>query len=157
MKITINSNKEYDATPEQVAEIEKILCRKATYEDIEKIIYHSPMGEDLRDDFISRYLPINVPTSEHTLLFTSKKHLNKIQAINKLLNVAKYLNNGWVQKFDPKDLGFEIVLDTNTVIVMGCGSRYNYCSVYFETQEAAKQAIEILGEETIKTALSTDY
>lgn len=36
-------------------------------------------------------------------------------------------------------------------------SYFKFSFTYFKSEELAKQAIEILGEETIKTALSTDW
>lgn len=87
----------------------------------------------------------------------SHEHLSKMLAINKLLNVAKYLNGDWKpdwknekeNKWYIEDLDNEI--DTDYTI--NCNSRM----VYFRTQELAKQAIQILGEETIRLALTTDY
>lgn len=86
---------------------------------------------------------------------TSEKQLKRLLAINKLMNVAEYLNEGW--KPDWKNVNcskwfiswsycrnqFEI--DSQCV--------YKSVNVYFKTPDLALQAIEILGEEEVKLAL----
>ena len=90
---------------------------------------------------------------------TSQKQAEKLLAINKLMNVAKWVNDGW--RPDWKDWGqskyyiyysnsYETLTIDSATIIQG-----NF--VYFKSKELAKQAIEILGEETIKMALCVDY
>lgn len=85
---------------------------------------------------------------------TTEHQLECILAKNKLANVAKYLNDGW--KANNGEHIFYLTC---------CGDFENEVSVdeyyfgegenliLFKTQKAAQQAIEILGEETIKLAL----
>ena len=72
------------------------------------------------------------------------------------MNVAKYLNDGWRPNWnDLKEYKFYIKqLDDILFVDFAISNGY---LVYFKTRELAKQAIEILGEETIKLALCTDY
>ena len=88
---------------------------------------------------------------------TSKKQAEKLLAINQLMNVAKYLNNGWQPNWNDSDefkYYFNIVsgkvLIPRTVV-------NHYSIVYFKSEKLAQQAIEILGEEIIKLAFSTDW
>ena len=90
---------------------------------------------------------------------TSKKQAERLLAINKLMNVAKYLNAGWNPiwkdnssykyyiNYIPYRGGINIAYSTVTTGDI----------VYFKTEELAKQAIEILGEETLKLIFSTDW
>lgn len=88
---------------------------------------------------------------------TSRQQAEKLLAINKLLNVAKYLNGDWKPDWENgceykwyiEDFENEINID----YIINCNSRI----VYFRTKELAQQAIQILGEETIRLALTTDY
>lgn len=89
---------------------------------------------------------------------TSRKQAEKLLAINKLMNVAKYLNGEWKPDWDDnKQHKFQIYInEENDVTVLGI--IYSIGNVvYFKTKEAAQQAIDILGKETIRLALSTDW
>lgn len=89
----------------------------------------------------------------------SIKQLEKLLAINMLMNVAKYLNDGWQPDWNN---------DTEHKYSIYYSHRYDqlsidgvcvvqFQSIYFKTKELANKAIEILGEETIRLALCTDY
>ena len=86
----------------------------------------------------------------------TKHQLECILAKNKLANVAKYLNDGW----KPNDGDFVFCLtcrgdfENNLGIVMYYFENYGN-QIIFKTQESARQAIEILGEETVKLALES--
>lgn len=90
---------------------------------------------------------------------TSKSQAEKILALIKLMNVATYLNDGWKPDWSNEDeYKYYIYYNNRT------GEFYiednSFCqsnNIYFKTEELAKQAIKILGEDVIRTALSTDY
>ena len=90
---------------------------------------------------------------------TSKKQARKLLAINKLMNVAKYLNGDWQPDWnDVNDYKWFIYFSNeyknlNTDCVHSMQQHF----IYFKSNELAQQAIEILGEETIRLALCTDY
>lgn len=88
---------------------------------------------------------------------TSKKQAEKLRAINNLMNVAKYLNGDWKPDWNnASESKYHIYYNgENLNISINC--MYDYNVAYFRTIELAKQAIDILGEETIKLALSTDW
>lgn len=133
--------------------------KKLTYEDVAKKLFFnnidtfctSDVGSVLSYRCGSTYIDSNN--------CVSKKQAEKLLAINKLMNVAKYLNDGWQPDWEYVDENKyfifynyklnDIQIDSDLIYETNC--------VYFKSKEVAKQAIEILGEETIKLALCTDY
>lgn len=84
----------------------------------------------------------------------SYNQIAQIVALNKLMNAAAYLNTqkiDWSDRDNPKfAIGYSHInkqLCTYTTSNMQCSH------VYFNSKELAQQAIEILGEATIKCAL----
>ena len=69
------------------------------------------------------------------------------------MNVTYYLNDGWKPDSNSLESNYCLVIINNEVVV-----RYNIKALLgipiFKSEELAKKAIEILGEETIKIALS---
>lgn len=90
---------------------------------------------------------------------TSEEQAEKLLAINKLMNVAKYLNNGWKPDWNNnhEHKYYLLVYNNNTTIDYSNCTSSSTGAVYFKTKELAIQAVKILGEDTIKLALSTDY
>lgn len=88
---------------------------------------------------------------------TSEKQVKKLLAINKLINVAKYLNGDWQPDWnDGKQKKYYISIVINDIKIDFMFN--NRCSdIYFKSKELTEQAINILGEESIKLALSTDW
>lgn len=75
------------------------------------------------------------------------------------MNVAKYLNGDWKPNWDEVDERkyFIYTCLIDSYIGVKSATIHMYDIVYFKSEELARQAIEILGEQTIKTALSTDW
>lgn len=91
---------------------------------------------------------------------TSEKQAQKLLAINKLMNVAKYLNSEWRPDWEKGcDTGIKcfIAKTSSDELIIRHIQRTNDVNIFFKSRNLAKQAIEILGEETIKLALSTDW
>jgi hypothetical protein len=85
---------------------------------------------------------------------TSEKQLEQLLALNKLMNVAKYLNGNWKINWRSKQEKYYIVYDYwKYVLTVTCTNCFQSTLVYFESPSLAKQAIEILGEEEVKKAL----
>lgn len=86
---------------------------------------------------------------------TSEKQLEQLLAINKLMNVANYLNGDWEPDFTDRNQNKWYIyydfedLRFNTGICM----YYKYSVIYFKSEKLALQAIEILGGEEVKKAL----
>ena len=127
--------------------------KQLTYKDIckklfkSKAYYTDMWGEiELSENNYECITDSNNATTEH--------QLECILAKNKLANVAKYLNDGW------KPVGgeyyYHIVFDNDisTDFIVSRGTFLTgECRTIFKSKEFAQQAIEILGEETIKLAL----
>ena len=129
--------------------------KQLTYEDIcEKLLSE-------KSYFITNESTIH-PTFAKNQIFASncaftQHQLVCILAKNKLATVAKYLNGEWVP--DKTDVGhfdaWVLYVTPNKdyigyVKITDCAYNSN---VLFKSRELAEQAIEILGEETIKLAL----
>lgn len=134
--------------------------KKLTYEDIarklfplDKIHYYITDDGDILDSH-NREITRNCKNNA-----TSEKQLEKLIAINMLMNVAKYLNDDWQpdwndEREDKYYIAYNYAIDEIQVEV---DLVFQTSYVYFKSDELTKQAIEILGEETIKLALCTDY
>lgn len=90
---------------------------------------------------------------------TSEKQAKKLFAINKLMNVAKYLNENWKPDWNnaAEFKYFHYTSYTSNSVHISYTTSVRYGTVYFKTEELAQQATNILGEETIRLALSTDW
>ena len=84
----------------------------------------------------------------------TKHQLECILAKNKLVNVAKYLNDGWKPAVG-YTAWYIISYGHNNIDIMDADFQHSHCSsrIIFKTKELAQQAIEILGRETVKLAL----
>lgn len=91
---------------------------------------------------------------------TSKYQLRCILAKNKLANVARYLNSDWKPKLGDVVIGIKLEGE-NSDIIFPAYSWYAYrCYLpqfAFKNKELAEQAVEILGKETVKLALTPLY
>lgn len=134
---TITLDQTYTVSDETAQKIQELIDKdkKVTYEQIEKELYHK----------------------ELSIGFNSQKKVNKIQAITKLLNVAKYLNKDWQPDWNKNNWKCFISIGKTGKIKVDAIRELNFSIAYFKTPQLAQQAIDILGEETIRTALSTDY
>ena len=83
----------------------------------------------------------------------SKKQAEKLLALNKLINVAKYLNGDWKPNFNDGVYKYYVSIRKGKLTVSVTYSIQSV-EILFESKELAEQAIEILGEETIRLALS---
>lgn len=133
---------------------------KLTYDDIAKELFYYKMtyyvGEGIKSSIFSTKTLNNAFISCLNNC-TSEKQAKKLLAINQLMNVAKYLNGDWQPNWSNKEEHkCYIGLDRNNIRVL-IALESNINMIYFKTKEFAKKAIEILGEETIRLALSTDW
>ena len=77
----------------------------------------------------------------------------KIIELNKLINIATYLNDEWVPNYnDNKQIKYVIQYhyDSLEVVPVYCLCQ---CPICFKSEELAKKAIEIMGKENIKLAI----
>lgn len=159
IKITIPEGYEIDKE-NSTFECIKFKKRGLTYEDIcprvlgSKFYFIDIRGniglycihpED-RDYKLAWYHPNNAKT---------KEQLQRLLAINKLMNVAEYLNEGWKPDWkNPLKSKWYILWDhCSNKFEIGYRNSYMGGLAYFKTPDLALQAIEILGEEEVKLAL----
>lgn len=80
---------------------------------------------------------------------TSQKHIEKWLCINDLMNIAHGLNELWEPNWkNPNDDKFFIVYQEGRFDIMKTNS-ISSSFVYFKTEELAKEAIRIIGEEKL--------
>ena len=99
----------------------------------------------------------DIETTSLLTPYANNKYLKKLNAINKLMLVAKYLNDGWIPDFENADISkYYLYVYENKVII---SSTYvtSIAIVYFKSKELAQQAIDILGEELIKIIFEDEY
>ena len=97
----------------------------------------------------------NSSVGEFSHLAKHSSQLEQILALNKLMNVAKYLNGNWKPNWeDPNHRKWIIKWDSyNCTFDTSYWTTYQTGTVCFKTPDLALQAIEILGEEEVKLAL----
>ena len=112
----------------------KFKPKKITYSDIRK-----------------KYnLSYNVPVSS--------QHYNKVTIFRKLLEVAEYLNGDWKPDWDNKEQHKYIIYynHSNKQFEVDFYSYINMNPIAFSSEEKAKKAIEIIGEEELKKFFSNN-
>ena len=151
--ITIPNNYELkqDGNTYTIVEKEK----KLTYEDVAKNLFkHKVTLYITSAGSITPFFCNDSFNNDNNC--TSEKQAEKLLAINKLMNVAKYLNGDW--QFD-----WTSINENKYFVTINCSEIYieetliNHGAIYFKSRKLAEKAIDILGEETIKLALCTDY
>lgn len=130
LKITIPEGYEIDKE-NSTFECIKFKRKELTYEDI---------AERLKGDNNIHFYSLTDAQSD------------KLKALHKLMIVADYLNNGWKPDWrDANQMKYVICLSPRPHI---CTFTFDvYSPVVFKSEEAAYQAIKILGEDIIKSAL----
>ena len=153
LEIEIPNNKEIDW--EASAKQKQIVFKdkQPTYEEVcdklfDKGHYHTDADGNIRFVEWINDSPNNAST---------KHQLECILAKNKLANCARYLNGDWEYSLENKGwvIGYNTI--SNSLIRMKIERYTELSNVVFKTYTSAKQAIEILGEDTIKLALEPLY
>lgn len=152
IEIPVDKEVDWEASAKQKQIVLK--DKQLTYEDVCKELfvaghYHTDgNGNICFVDWINA-CPNNAST---------KHQLECILAKNKLANTARYLNGDWIPALNETCYWLSVKI-SNAVIVDSWPKRYSYDTgkIYFKSSKLAKQAIEILGEETIRLALESLY
>jgi hypothetical protein len=87
----------------------------------------------------------------------TREQLESILALNKLCNVAKYLNGDWIPNFMDSSRKWYIYISEGGALNIHNFISTKFSIVYFKTEQLAQQAIEILGEEEIRKALTLNW
>lgn len=97
-----------------------------------------------------------IPNCNINIACSSEKHVRKINAINNFILVAKYLNKDWVPNFNSsmEAIYYITITEEGKLSIYYCYGINRVTVAYFRSKELAQQAINVLGEETIKIALN---
>lgn len=87
---------------------------------------------------------------------TTEAQAKRLLAFNKLMNIAKYLNGDWMPDFDGNNKNWFIRIE-NGKYVARFFKWFNNGSVYFKSEEAANEAIRLMGENSLNVLFSTDW
>lgn len=157
IEIPVGKEVDWEASAKQKQIVLK--DKQFTYEDICKELFKENYFYITNYGTILHNGTIDVHISEPNNAIT-RHQLECILAKNKLVNVAVYLNNGWKPNLQ-SEYGYALGLsfNYNNLMVDRCAVMCMFSSgkVVFKSEELAKQAIEILGEETIRLALEPLY
>lgn len=155
IEIPVGKEVDWEASAKQKQLVFK--DKQLTYEDVcdklfDKGHYHTDGNGDIR--FVSW---INDCSNNAS----TKHQLECILAKNKLANVARYLNGKWKpSKTIDGHFDAYVLFATPNKNFIGYAKIHDCAynsNVLFKSIEVAQQAIEILGEETIKLALEPLY
>ncbi len=159
IEIEIPKGKEIDW--QESAKQEKIVFKdkQLTYENMCKELFKNGYCYAYAYEILAN--GINMDMADSPLNAKTRHQLKCILAKNMLANTARYLNGSWKWELGSHDAFLiieksyeegQICLD---IISYSC--YYERNNVLFKSEEAAQQAIEILGEETVKLALTPLY
>lgn len=87
---------------------------------------------------------------------TSIAQAKHVAAFIKLQNIAKYLNGGWKPKFDNKTENWQICCD-NGAYLPKFTCIFDDASVSFPSKDVTKEAIRIMGEESLNDLFNKDW
>ena len=156
--------KQIELSEETVAELK---CKlgikdKLTYEDIaEKLFLEKKSAViNINHGKCIGYYTINNSQIEYypQLLSVTGAQLESILALNKLANVAKYLNGDWLPDWENiKEKYYISSSKMHNGLNIDSIEGVKSSDVYFKSEKLARQAIEILGEKEIKKALTLNH
>ena len=134
-----------------------------TYDDVAKELFSDKKAWyiDAQGEIVSFSV---IVSCHHPNNCTTEKQAKKLLALNKMMNVAKYLNGDgkpdWSNS-DNTNFKWKIgcVYGTNELTSVPCTLRHaeSEFGILFKNQEACEKCIKILGKETVLLALSTDF
>lgn len=153
IKITVPEGYEIDKA-NSTFECIKFKRKSLTYGDIEAII----TKEGARGCINAWWFEgCTSRTSVGTSFVSCKQNLEQLLAFNQLMHVAEYLNGLYLNWDDKHQDKWLIYYDHDEgALDFTCCCHLQSSSAYFDSEAHAKQAIEILGEDTIKCALGVN-
>lgn len=158
LKVTIPKGYEIDKENSTFECIKFKKKKQSTYEDVAKELFSKGLiayWADIDGNVHLRRMEYSTELIE-PINCVSENQAKKLLAINKLMNIAKYLNGDWKPDWNNASQAKYYLSIFNDSVEIN-GTIYNSRIVYFKSEKFVKQAIEILGEDTIRLALSTDW
>lgn len=134
---------------------EKTQEKPITYGDVLKELYLGKTAYWIYDKSIESGKQSSY-NFEDAVNCTSVAQAKRMVAFNKLQDIAKYLNGDWKPDFDGYHKNWNIGKDSDTFHVMYT-SYVNKASVYFKSEEAANEAIRLMGKDSLNDLFSTDW
>lgn len=132
----------------------KPIKKKITYQDVKEKLFFD------KEHYVEYSGTINSSKTtryygENIIIATSIQQIEQLLALNKLMNVAKYLNGDWEPQFLDRGQKKWCIYYNFEDFKWGVTNytHYQHAAVYFKSEELALQAIKILGEEEVKKAL----
>lgn len=144
-----------------------MVCKKHTQNDHpqnEKTITYDDILQELFLDKIASWVgrtkiytaTIGVVNYNDQNNCTTEAQAKRLLAFNKLTNIAKYLNGDWMPDFDGNNKNWFIRIE-NGKYVTRFFKWFDNGSVYFKSEEAANEAIRLMGEDSLNDLFSTDW
>lgn len=153
IKITVPEGYEIDKE-NSTFECIKFKKKGLTYDNVCAKLFICHTGFNICSSGQIRACHIDIPANTPSNCATSEKQLQRLLAINKLMNVAEYLNEGWKPDWKSNTDKWYLLWQAYDGKLATIGLSYmQYPGPVFKTQDLALQAIEILGEEEVKLAL----
>lgn len=156
LKINIPEGYVIDTEKSNLDEGEVVFKKKEiTYKDIAKELFLSKTKYHIDDCGLITQKTFGPCSYKDEINCVSKEQAEKLLAINQLMNVAKYLNEGWEPNWNNgNEYKFYIMSFENIIKVDFC-FHSNLGNVYFKSRDLAKKAIDIVGMDTIKSIFQT--
>lgn len=126
-----------------------------TYDDICKELFLDKKTYWLGNKKINYFYP-DVVNFNDINNSTSVAQVKRLAAFNKLLNIAKYLNGDWKPDFDGHQENWNICKEGDNYLALWTGTT-EHPSVYFKSEEAAYEAVRLMGEDSLNDLFSTDW
>lgn len=149
-KLMVRQKIEGDENPTDAGEGKPI-----TYDDVLKELYFDKTAYYINSDNISS-VKVGEMSYDDINNCTSMAQAKRVAAFIKLQNIAKYLNGDWKPDFNRYDGKWNINKEDGTFIEMYTKT-LNTASVYFKSQELTKEAIRLMGEDSLNDLFSTDW
>lgn len=113
-------------------------------------------GEPITYDDICKKLFSDMIAYKKSVKCTTLEQVKRLDAYNKLMNIAKFLNGDWKTDFYGDHENWNICKDGDTFIAMYTKT-LDKGSVYFKNEELANEAIRLMGEESLNDLFSTNW
>lgn len=138
-----------------ISEDGKPMVRKKIEGDEKKTLDDKEVKPITYDDVIKELYSNKIPYKKAVRCATSAQ-AKRMDAFNKLQNIAKYLNNGWKPNFDGKDSNWNII-KLNDGYFPNYNRLANNGVVYFKSAKLTNEAIRLMGEDSLNDLFSTDW
>ena len=118
--------------------------------------YYWNVNTDIESETIDTY----ECNAEFVSLFNcnSEAQVKRLMATNKLQNIAIWLNNGWHPNFNNgNEKKYFIICTGYDKYTVAYNTYCQSSDIYFKTEELAKKAIDIMGEQSLADLFNTNW